>query len=183
MNTLQKWLGPVLFCTCLGGGLTLGWSATTDLNKKRSSEVAVLQNALYDQECGSCHFAYQPGWLPARSWDKIMTGLKDHFGENATLAAEPQRQLTDWLRVHAADHAQGGKIQKMVRSIPAQATPIRITEIPYFQKEHRKLPLRTWKENPQVRSLSHCATCHPQAKEGSFDEHAVRIPNFGPWKD
>ena len=43
------------------------------------------ESKLYGQECGSCHFPYQPGLLPAVSWERIMGGLEDHFGENAEL--------------------------------------------------------------------------------------------------
>ncbi|HPQ24397.1 MAG TPA: cytochrome C, partial [Gammaproteobacteria bacterium] len=49
--------------------------------------VAPVDNPLYLQECGSCHFAYQPGLLPARSWNNLMGGLENHFGENAELPA------------------------------------------------------------------------------------------------
>ena len=28
--------------------------------------------ALYTKECGSCHMAYQPQFLPKRSWEKTM---------------------------------------------------------------------------------------------------------------
>lgn len=192
MNTTQKWLGALLLLFFTGGGVVLGVQATTADTGKRAShadrarpgrDVAQVNNPLYDKECGSCHFAYQPGWLPERSWDKIMTGLKDHFGENAELAADPQRQLTDWLRTQAAEGTQGGQASRMVRSIRADESPLRITDIPYFRHEHRKLPARAWKENPKVRSLSRCETCHVQAAAGSFDEHEVRIPDFGVWKD
>ncbi|MCW9089130.1 MAG: diheme cytochrome c, partial [Gammaproteobacteria bacterium] len=35
-----------------------GWS-------RRAPDVAPVKNELYQSECGSCHFAYQPGLLPA----------------------------------------------------------------------------------------------------------------------
>ena len=37
--------------------------------------VAPVENPQYLEECGSCHFPYQPGLLPARSWTKVMAGL------------------------------------------------------------------------------------------------------------
>ena len=42
--------------------------------KARSTGVAPVTNALYAEECGSCHFAYPPGLLPASSWQQVMTG-------------------------------------------------------------------------------------------------------------
>ena len=37
------------------------------------------------KECSACHMAYQPQLLPARSWDALMKGLDNHFGETASL--------------------------------------------------------------------------------------------------
>ena len=33
-------------------------------------DVAPVQSAAYQEECGGCHFAYQPGLLPAASWQR-----------------------------------------------------------------------------------------------------------------
>ena len=56
-------------------------------------DVAPVANAKYKEECGSCHFAYQPGLLPARSWEKIMGNLENHFNENAELDQETQSRI------------------------------------------------------------------------------------------
>lgn len=71
--------------------------------KKSRLDVAPVANAFYKEECGSCHFPYQPGLLPARSWQKMMGGLEDHFGENAELDAADAQQLTDYFTANAAD--------------------------------------------------------------------------------
>ncbi len=44
-------------------------------------DVAPVKNALYLEECGACHFAYQPGLLPSRSWKKnaLTTRSKESF--------------------------------------------------------------------------------------------------------
>src|SRR5512145_3377199 len=39
------------------------------------------------EECGACHIAYPPRFLPAESWREIMIGLDDHFGSDASLDA------------------------------------------------------------------------------------------------
>jgi hypothetical protein len=49
-------------------------------------DVAPVKNALYLEECGACHFAYQPGLLPSRSWKKMLSQqeAKNHFEEDIT---------------------------------------------------------------------------------------------------
>ena len=47
------------------------------------SGVKPVNSKLYIKECGSCHFAFQPGLLPEKSWVKIMNNLENHFGTDA----------------------------------------------------------------------------------------------------
>ena len=42
-------------------------------------------NAKWQQECASCHMAFPPGLLPAASWKKMMSGLDQHFGADASI--------------------------------------------------------------------------------------------------
>ena len=39
----------------------------------------------YKQECAGCHMAYPPGMLPAGSWSRMMKGLDQHYGTDASL--------------------------------------------------------------------------------------------------
>ena len=49
--------------------------------------------AAYTQECASCHTAYAPAVLPARSWQRIMSSLDRHYGTDASLDAATLRQI------------------------------------------------------------------------------------------
>ena len=137
----------------------------------------------YTEECGACHFAYPPQFLPARSWRKLMDGLADHFGENAELDPAVREQLTAYVSANAAETSNAMVSRKLMRGVEADAEPLRISELPYFVKEHREIPARMIADNPEVKSLSHCAKCHQDAAQGNFDEHGVRIPGFGRWED
>ncbi len=145
--------------------------------------VAPVDNALYDKECGACHFAYQPGLLPARSWKRLMAGLEDHFGENAEMDEADVKAITEYLVKHSADKSDYKRSRKMARSIPAAATPLRITEVPYFRHEHEEIPDRVVRGNAKVGSLANCDACHARVKAGSFDEDEIEIPGYGRWED
>ena len=54
--------------------------------------------APYTDACGSCHLVYQPGLLPARSWDRIMATLSDHFGDNAELDPAASSEIRRFLK-------------------------------------------------------------------------------------
>ncbi len=134
-----------------------------------------VKNATYAAECGACHFAYPPQFLPAQSWQKIMSGLDQHFGENAELSPELVQSLTTYLTENAADRgASGNRLAN---------PPLRITELSGFRREHDELPARMVTGNPQVGSFSNCNACHSRAEEGSFREREIRIPGYGRWED
>lgn len=146
-------------------------------------DVAPVGNAFYKEECGSCHFPYQPGLLPARSWKRVMNGLEDHFGENAELDAADAQQLTAYLTENAADTSNYKRSKRIAGSLNKNDVPLRISEMRYFQRKHHELSSRMVKDNPEVRSFSNCELCHSRAEEGSYNEHQVKVPGFGSWED
>jgi len=145
-------------------------------------DIAPAQFALYQEECGSCHFAYQPGLLPAASWTKLIAGLSDHFGENAELAPNTATQLRDYLVANAADQVNSGRSPRIAASLNGDA-PLRITDTMYFRRQHDEIPARLVKDNPGVGSFSRCDVCHIDASKGIYNEDNVRIPGAGRWDD
>lgn len=145
--------------------------------------VAPVANELYREDCGGCHFAYQPGLLPARSWDRMLGGLADHFGENAELPGDEVKVLRDYLMANAADASDYRRSRKIAGSIMPEEAPLRISATPYFVRKHDELPRRVVQDNPDVRSFSNCSACHTRAEAGSYREGEIRIPRHGRWDD
>jgi len=179
-------MNKLMIPLCVGAVMALGSSmaaAAEDWGwSSRGPDVNPVKNELYQSECGTCHFAYQPGLLPAQSWKKLMGSLADHFGENAELAGDTQQQLTTYLLEGAAEKSETRRSAKILRSLGAEA-PLRITDVPYIRYKHGEIPARLISGNPEVRSLSNCAACHTQAAKGSYAEREIRIPGVGRWED
>ncbi len=150
---------------------------------KRKPGIAPVTSQLYKEECGSCHFAYQPGWLPEQSWRDMMSRLDDHFGDNAELNAANHKLVLEYLVSNSADKSDYRRSKKMMRSIGPSAAPQRITETGYFKHEHDEIPSRLITDNDKVASLSHCNACHQDADQGSFSEGNIKIPGHGKWDD
>jgi len=151
---------------------------------RKGTPLMPVTNPIYAKECGSCHFAYQPGLLPARSWEQVMTTLNDHFGDNAELAEEEQTVITEYLTKNAADFSGSKLSWKILRSVPKKVVLRRITEFPYIVREHREdLNEKMVKGNPQVKSLSYCDKCHTRAAKGSYAEGEINVPGYGRVED
>jgi hypothetical protein len=154
-----------------------GWWA------RQKTDAPPVRDEKYVQECGGCHMAYQPGLLPTRSWAALMSGLEDHFGDNAELAPEDAATIRRYLTENAVDYVRLGRSAGVARSVPPGSAPPRISETSYFRRKHDEVPTRLVKDNPEVGSVAKCGACHRGAETRSFDEHRVRIPGYGRWDD
>ena len=156
-------------------------TSTMPLLADYSKDFSVADDPLYIKACSSCHFAYQPGLMPARSWQKMMLNLEEHFGENVVV--EKQKALTEYLVKNAADFSNYKRAVKLIRSLPKAQIPLRITEIPYIMRQHDELLPEMVSGNPDVKTLSECDICHSGAELGSYSEDDINIPGYGPWDD
>jgi Dihaem cytochrome c len=131
-------------------------------------------NKNWQQECASCHIAYAPAFLPKASWQRLMGGLDNHFGENASLDPATQADILRYLEANAAD-AGSSRMGNRVMRMAANDAPLRITETRWFVRKHDEVPRATWSRK-SVGSAANCAACHRQAEQGRFDDDSVRIP-------
>lgn len=117
-------------------------------------------NAKWQEECSSCHIAYPPSLLPKASWQQLMRDLEHHFGQNASLDAAANQEITAFLVKNSSKKA-------------ISPLPTRITETTWFKRKHREVRASTWK---RIGSPSNCNTCHKGAAQGDFSEENVVIP-------
>jgi len=145
-----------------------------------SKGVKEVSNKFYLEECGSCHFAYQPGLLPAKSWRILLTnqGLHNHFGEAADLDKETLRVIFDYAIENAADKSLYKISRKITVATGDAETPLRITDVRYIKRKHHGIPAKMIQDNKEVKSLGNCNACHTEAGKGVFDRDTVSIPNF-----
>lgn len=61
---------------------------TIALRRNTKKNITPVNYPTYEEECGACHFPYQPELLPSGSWKKIMAGLGDHFEEEIEIDTE-----------------------------------------------------------------------------------------------
>ena len=131
--------------------------------------AATGPEAALTKECGACHMVFPASQLPARSWVAVMAGLKDHFGENATLDAAANKVILDLLTAGAADAAGGNR--HVMRGLSADQAPLRITELPSWIREHGKGRVSAAAlAKAKAKSASDCVACHAGAAQGRFED-------------
>ncbi len=125
------------------------------------------------QQCSACHIAYPPQMLPARSWQALMSTLSHHFGEDASLSDQDRATITAYLTTHAADGpASGREGERFLRGLSPAATPLRITDTPWWRRRHSEISPRRFTD-AKVKTAANCAACHNGRRGflwGLFDE-------------
>ena len=158
-------------------------SLFADSYSSGKTDVAPVNNQLYIKECGSCHFPYQPGLLPANSWKKIMVNLDKHFETDATLAPEDFVTLSKYLNDNSAEkNMQYKRSNRIVSSLLPGQVADSISTTPYMVQKHREIR-KDLITQPDVKGLFNCMACHTTADKGIYSERAIRIPNYGKWED
>ena len=128
-----------------------------------------LADPVAKEECGSCHIAFPPSMLPASSWKRMLGDLKNHFGDDATVDPAVAARIAEYLADNAADTGGRRYGDKLLRGVSTSSAPLRITALPKWVKEHRKVPDWEWKHK-DVRTRANCAACHADAERGYYDE-------------
>jgi Dihaem cytochrome c len=150
----------------LSSGIASDWETT----------FPKLKHDAWKEECGACHLAFDPSMLPARSWQKMMNELKDHFGDDASLDPGTRAWITEFLVTNAADApAATYGMQRIARSIAPGAAPQRITETPFFKYFHEEVPAHIW-QRKKIGTPANCQTCHTRANESRYVGREIRIP-------
>jgi cytochrome b len=130
---------------------------------------------VWREECGSCHLAYHPSLLPARSWERLLAEQESHFGEDLMLEPETVEALRGFLPANGAESLPTEAAWKILRSIPATGAPLRISATSYWKAKHRGIDAAVFDRAP-VRSPANCGACHRDAEAGTFEDAAMYIP-------
>ncbi len=140
-----------------------------------ASDVKPINNQLALKECGSCHFAYQPGLLPKRSWKKIMRNLSDHFGVDASLDKNDNTKILNYYVVNSSDNSKQYLSRVITRYTRSDKTPVRITLGTVFLRAHDELRRSVFRRK-SIQRAGNCIACHVSANRGIYNEDYVRIP-------
>lgn len=133
-------------------------------------------NPKYTEECGSCHVAYSPSLLPARSWRKMMGELDKHFESDASIEEPVRLALEKHLVENAMDNSEATcRMDMMNQGLSPRDVPQRITATPHFRRIHRDIGSMVW-NNEKVGSSANCGACHSQADKGRYASREVRLP-------
>lgn len=136
-----------------------------------------LENSAFAEKCSKCHKNYPPFMLPQASWEKLMDGLDNHFGEKITennISKSAQASIKWYLMSNSAEYSTHKLGQKTLASL-GEMRPLSITKSPYWRDAHAHLDSALFK-SPTVKDKSNCFVCHKDFEYGIFDNMLIQLP-------
>ena len=117
-----------------------------------------VTDPMVKKECGECHMAFPPAFLPTASWRKIMATLADHFGEDASVNPATRDKIESYILANTGN----GRVDP-------DNPPLQITKLFWFRDEHNEGEVRRMSRRRKVKTMVDCAACHRNADRGYFD--------------
>ena len=134
------------------------------------------ENSSFSTHCSKCHKNYPPFILPKASWEKLMDGLSNHFGEEIlehNISKEEQLSIKTYLTSHSAENSTHKLAYKSLISLQ-DMRPISATKSLYWRETHEHL--KEAFKNPLVKDKSNCFACHRNFEYGLFDNTLIHLP-------
>lgn len=151
--------------------MSSGWPSGYAEARARAS-AAKPSPTRWTKECGGCHLAYSPAFLPRRSWERMLREQDQHFGEDLSLSPAAAKALLDEANAPQSPSWAGWKLAASAQ--PADA-PQRITELGFWRHAHRDLPAASFK-SPVSSGRHDCESCHLDAASGIFQPRMIQKP-------
>ena len=119
--------------------------------------------------------AFPPEFLPSGSWEKLLGSTEKHFETSVDIDNKTQAIIPPYLKGKGAEFSKAKIPQKITLSLEGQI-PLRITEVPYITKKHRKIKPEDFQRKP-IGSFANCGACHLLADDWIFNKQIV-IPEY-----
>ena len=91
------------------------------------------------KECGACHIAYLPKFLPATAWTRLFDTLDNHYGEDAAMNPDIKKIVREYYLKYAAGFVYFVSVLGITgtKSATEEAVAMHVQRI----KRHTKLPV------------------------------------------
>jgi cytochrome b len=166
-----------LVAVAAAGAIAYRRHADTAIASARKPLKATAGDAMekaWNDECGSCHFAFPASLAPERIWRAMLEPTADHFGEALDLAAPRRAALTTYAASHSADRVAPTWLAERLSHTEWRSQ--RITGTPFWRRRHDDIDFAALKKSGRVASAIDCAACHHDAASGGFAPRAIEMP-------
>ena len=173
LNIYQKMFSLLMFIFFIGFLVFNFYNPKNILIASKYEKIDYkVQNELFVKECASCHTLYPPSVLPKKSWELIMSDLENHFGDDASIDEESNKNILAFLLKNSAETSSMESSFKFLESIQNQDI-IALSKTTYWEKTHKDIPKELF-ENKNIKSKTNCKACHSDIEKGLIEDENIK---------
>jgi hypothetical protein len=176
MTIPEKSFFVLLFLAVLMGSsacLSATGNQVSPNGTKEAMSSGIDPASTYKKTCGQCHMPYPPEFLPSGSWEKLLGSTEKHFGGTLEIDQKTKNLIAPYLKENGAESSDSKIPQKIMQSLGSNI-PLRLTEVPYILKKHRKISSDVFQKK-SIGAFANCNACHLLADNWIFTRK-ISIP-------
>jgi len=113
-----------------------------------------------------------PNLMPKKSWELIMSDLENHFGDDASLDVETNKDILAFLLKNSAETSTTEASFKFLQSIKNQDI-IALSKTTFWEKTHKDVPKEIF-DNEKIKSKANCKACHIDIEKGLIEDENIK---------
>lgn len=121
----------------------------------------------YQNECASCHIGYAPYLLPRIAWEKMMSDLENHFGDDASFEGEDE--VLGFLVRHSSENYANKFRVSLARE---SSDEMAISNRAFFKLAHQNLQGSIFSAEA-IKSKANCNACHENIEMGLWGKSGI----------
>ena len=110
--------------------------------------------------------------MPKKSWELIMSDLENHFGDDASLDVEINKNILAFLLKNSAETSTAEASFKFLQSIKNQDI-IALSKTTFWEKTHKDIPKEIF-DNEKIKSKANCKACHTDIEKGLIEDENIK---------
>ncbi len=179
-TVVYKWQQLIAYSAIIGAMYlfyTVLFSSTLLTRTTFSKHDYAQENLAFYEKCGQCHKHYPAFMLPLASWEKMMDGLENHFGEKISennISISEQKSIRAYLIQNSAETSTHKLAFKTLKSL-GDMRPLSITKSSYWRHSHHQIKPSVFTQ-PSVKNKSNCFACHRYFENGIFENRFIHMP-------
>jgi hypothetical protein len=103
-----------------------------------------------------------PNLLPKKSWEKMMGNLENHFGDDASIDEEANKNILAYLVKNSAETSSMESSWNFLNSI-GDKDIIAMSDTIFWKETHKDIP-----------NKSNCKACHSDIEKGLIEDENIK---------
>lgn len=165
--------GIMLFIIVIAGTFSFYELFNQSLEKEKEFHRQQLPQE-YVRSCTECHSLYPANFFTASSWMTLMTNLKNHFGTDASLEEDEEKNITHFLVTESQKNMN--RFSKRVQ----KENLLEVTKTALWKKKHDSIPQEIFAK--KMFRPSHCQACHSDANAGFINPANIQFHDMS-WSE